>query len=296
MHVQQLTVESYVETTAATACVVRHRGQAIAGSALVGNNTLSLPTHARPREAFAHGDLALQCRPGIIAVDHSSNADLKFKLISRDGGTAAADASWSTLLLSVLLVPLTLGFIWSTRCGTEPLAGAIGTAYLRIVDRSAQSQDYIKRRRKWLLKHSEPEDTCAALLMGDLQEALLASPAVDQQPASWMVQADGPSTDSTARPPSRVHRLLIQKIAGEFSANLIRQVVTAQCDTSVGHRGSTADALATQEEFMRARHSLRGHIDCRCKAVKVSGREAMAAAAILRRILAASPGCSSADA
>lgn len=289
MHVQQLTVESYVETTAATGCIVQHHGQAVAGSALVGNNTLSLPTHS-----FAHGDLALQCRPGIIAVDHSSNAGLKFKLISRDAlGAAAADASWLTLLLRVLLLmPLTLGLIWSTRWGAETLAGAIETAYVSIVDRSAQPQDFIKRRRKWLLKHSEPEDTCAVLLMGDLQEALLANPAVDQQPAAWMVQ----NTDGSPRVRSRAHRLLIQKIAGEFGTTLVRQAIATQCDTSVGHRRSPAASFAAREEFMRARHSLRGHIDCRCRAVKVSGREAMAAAAILRCILTASPGCYSADA
>ncbi len=276
VNIQMVTIESYVGLSAAAECVVQYRGQTIAGTARVGNNTLVLPTQLHGTQLATHG-VTLQCASGITALDASKHS-LKFKLIPL---IDVAATSWVTLLVRALPLLLAVGI--ST--------GALGVSVVGYTDRRLQSQDFIRRRRLWLLKHSEPEGESAALLMDDLHEAL-ASFAIGEEPALFQ------NTDTTLRLPTRAHRLLIQKIAGEFTANLVHTAVHATAATHCATCGPGDAACVTREEFMRVRRSLRKHIDCQSnrRGVKVSVSEVEHAARVLRCMLAASPGCSSASA
>lgn len=301
--VRVLEIKSYVHANVAAECIVTHFGWSL-GAVHVGNNTLSLPTRT-PRSRWSSDassvtpllddNVALQCSSGVVAMpvfseSREEQAILKFRMVDASVSDQTENPGWTAMLqklLLLLLLLLTIGCFSTNGCCNDAVAGAMER--MRTAERNACTQDSIKRRRKWLLKNSEP-DECVVLLQ-DLQDGLVSSAIEDERPA-WMPR----NADAGAPLPSRAERLLVQKIAGEFSACLVaqaaREIAAKQIAKAAKQQHSTNADTVTREEFRRARRSLYNHIDCRrCVGeTEISAAEVMKAAALLRGILAASPG------
>jgi hypothetical protein len=295
--VHALEIHSYAGS--ASDCFLQRDGLAIGGARLLGNenNTLSLPPPTDPASTL-HG-VTLQCTDGLTAL---RSGPFGFRIVP---GRAEADGP-STILLLLLLFALvaaaTCSAVATTEYGTAALASA--SAYMQAAEPSARTRAFIKRRRKWLLKHAEPEDECAPLMLGDLHEALANATDTTQieQPA-WLPRA--PDTESLS--PSRAQRLLIQKVAGEYGTELVAQAVRASAPQVMDElkqpqpqpqpqvqpqpqpqpQRTNTRPTVDYDTFVCARRSLRSHIDCRrYNAAYVTTAEVLTAANALRAILA----------